>query len=163
MYSFGLHARGVYSLPRSFHFWPFYAKKGGSHAAHCQFLIAGRVPAVFFSIFPAGRELASFRLLALSFPALRFGWIRLMKLEYMQQNHFMSGGLYHKIIAWEWAVPRKCCINGRMLRKIVAKVGTLPKNQIKNLINSHGVERFTEYNFPTPVKARSEKHNSRIS
>ena len=71
-----------------------------------------------------------------------------MKLEYMQQNHFMSGGLYHKIIAWEWAVPRKCCINGRMLRKIVAKVGTLPKNQIKNLINSHGVERSIVYNIP---------------
>ena len=35
-----------------------------------------------------------------------------------------------------------------MLRKIVAKVGTLPKNQIKNLINSHGVERSIVYNIP---------------
>jgi len=30
------------------------AFKGGSHAAHCQFLIAGRVPAVFFSIVCTG-------------------------------------------------------------------------------------------------------------
>ena len=103
MYSFGLHARGVYSLPRSFHCWPFYAKKGGSHAAHCQFLIAGRVPAVFFSIFPAGRELASFRLLALSFPALRFGWIRLMKAEYVQQNPVYSHGGERSIV---YNIPR---------------------------------------------------------